>query len=116
MLLRNEIPIAKKYRIVPSEGWVVIRKVIRGEEVTPDGIILPEAKEDRSQVGEVVSLSSCARRIALTGVEIPWDIAEGDLVIFTNFPMDIPAVEELTGEKNLVMVRAEEIWGRANLI
>ncbi len=106
--------IAKKYRIIPSEGWVIIRKLIRGEEMTPDGIIIPESKDDRSQRGEVVELGSCARRIPLTGVEVPWDIAVGDMVIFTNYPMDIPDVEELTGEKNLVMVRAEEIFGRAS--
>jgi co-chaperonin GroES (HSP10) len=105
--------VAKKYRIIPSEGWVVIRKLIRGEEVTEGGVILPETKDDRSQRGEVLELGSCARRIPLTGVEVPWDIAVGDMVIFTNYPMDIPDVEELVGEKNLVMVRAEEIFGRA---
>jgi co-chaperonin GroES (HSP10) len=101
-----------KYAIRPREKWVIIRKFIRGEQVTDEGVIIPEAKDDRSQRGEVVALSSCAGRTA-NGVEIPWDIAVGDTVIFSNYAMDIPAVEELTGEKNLALVQADEVFGVA---
>jgi len=104
--------VAKKYAIRPRDKWVVIRKFIRGEQVTEEGVIIPEEKDSRSQRGEVVALSSCAGRTAM-GTEIPWDIKVGDVVIFTNFPMDIPAIEELTGEENLVLVQADEVFGVA---
>ena len=104
--------VKKKFKIIPREKWVIIRKQLRGENVTEEGIILPESQDDRSQHGEVVELSRCAGRTA-DGTEIPWDIEVGDTVIFTNFPMDIPAVEELTGEKDLVLVQADEVFGRA---
>jgi co-chaperonin GroES (HSP10) len=104
--------VAKKYVLFPREKWVIIRKQLRGEQVTEEGLIIPETRDDRSQRGEVVALSSCAGRTA-NGVEIPWDIQVGDTVIFTNYPMDIPAVEELTGEKDLVLVQADEVFGRA---
>ena len=105
--------VAKKYRLIPRDKWVVIRKFVRGEQVTEEGVIIPEEKENRSQRGEVVALSSCAGRTS-NGVEIPWDINVGDIVIFTNFPMDIPAIEELTGERDLVLVQADEVFGRAD--
>jgi co-chaperonin GroES (HSP10) len=104
--------VAKKYAIRPRERWVVIRRFIRGEQITEEGVIIPEEKENRSQRGEVVALSSCAGRTA-NGVEIPWDIKVGDTVIFSNFAMDIPAVEELTGEENLALLQADEIFGVA---
>jgi len=110
--MQTETAVAKKYSIIPREKWVIIRKFIRGEQVTDDGIILPETKDDRSQRGEVVALSCCAGRTS-EGVPIPWDIEVGDMVIFTNYPMDIPAVEELTGESNLVLVQADEVFGKA---
>jgi len=103
---------AKKYAIRPRERWVVIRRFIRGEAVTDGVLVLPEEKENRSQRGEVVALSSCAGRTS-TGQEIPWDIKVGDTVIFSNFAMDIPAVEELTGEDNLALLQADEIFGVA---
>src|ERR1700693_5560784 len=104
--------VAKKCKIRPREKWVIIRKFLRGEEVTDGGVILPETKDDRSQRGEVYALSNCAGRDR-EGNEIPWDIKVGDTVIFTNYPMDIPAVEELTGEANLVLVQADEVFGVA---
>jgi chaperonin GroES len=100
---------AKKYKLRPREKWVIIRKFLRGEEVTDGGVIVPETKDDRSQRGEVVAISKCAGR-NLDGSEIPWDIAVGDMVFFTNYPMDIPAVEELTGDPNLVLVQADEVF------
>jgi co-chaperonin GroES (HSP10) len=102
----------KKYVLVPREKWVVIKKFLRGEQVTDEGVIIPETKDDRSQRGVVFALSNCAGRDR-EGNPIPWDIEVGDVVIFTNYPMDIPAVEELTGEKDLVLVQADEVFGKA---
>ncbi len=40
---------------------------------------------------------------------------EAGYVIYTNFPMDIPDIEELTGEKSLHLVLDEEIYARFRL-
>lgn len=105
----------RKVSIRPRERWVLIRKLIRGEEVTEGGVILPGEKDERSQRGEIVALSSCAGRDR-NGNEIPWDIAIGDLVIFSNYAMDVPAIEELTGEKNLALVQADEVFAVAEQV
>jgi co-chaperonin GroES (HSP10) len=112
MKLATAEAVAKKYAIRPRDRWVVIKKFIRGEEVTDGGVIVPETKDDRSQRGIVFALSNCAGRDR-EGNDIPWDIKVGDVVIFTNYPMDIPAVEELTGEKDLVLVQADEVFAVA---
>ena len=104
--------VARKVRIRPREKWVLIRKLIRGEEVTDGGVILPGEADERSQRGIVVALSNCAGRDR-EGHAIPWDIKEGDLVVFSNFAMDVPAIEELTGEKNVFLVQADEVFGVA---
>lgn len=83
---------------------MLVRKFIRGEQVTEEGVIIPEEQDSRSQRGVVVGLSHRGN---------PWDIEIGDTVIFTNFPMDIPAIEELTGEKDLVLVQSDEIFAVA---
>ena len=102
--------VAKKVRIRPREKWVLIRKLIRGEEVSDGGVIKPAEADERSQRGEVVGLSNCAGRDRM-GLEIPWDIKVGDQVIFSNFAMDVPAIEEVTGEKNIFLVQADEVFG-----
>ena len=114
--MQSAVAVEKQIKIRPRGNWVVIKKVIR-EEVIQDGVIVPGAenlitKDDRSQRGIVVALSKSAGRDRW-GSEIPWDIAIGDTVIFTNYPMDIPAVEELTGETNLVLVQADEVFAVA---
>lgn len=93
--------VEKRFTIRPREEWVLLRKLIRGEEMV-DGVIRPEAKDERSQRGQVVSVPS---RIL--------DLHPGDIVIFTNFPIELPDLEDLTGDKNLCLVRGEEIFAVA---
>jgi co-chaperonin GroES (HSP10) len=89
----------KRYVIEPLGKWVVIRKIEIQELETEGGVVLPGG--GRSQRGEVVAVPD--------GV----NLAPGDIVIYTNFPMDIPDVEDMTGEKNLHLVLEEEIYARA---
>lgn len=89
----------KRYVIEPLGKWVVIRKIEIVETETEGGIIL--AAGGRSQRGEVVAAPGGSQVVA------------GDIVIYTNFPMDIPDVEDMTGEKNLHLVLEEEIYARA---
>lgn len=82
----------------PLQKWVLIRKVFREERTTDAGLVLKAG--ERSQRGIVVAAPE----------EVPLDA--GDLVIFTNFPIELDDIEELTGEKNLMLVRYEEIYAR----
>ena len=83
-------------RIRPLQQWVLIRKVEREETTTQAGVVLVAG--GRSQRGIVVAVPK----------EVP--LNEGDMVIFTNFPIELEDIEEVTGEKNLKLVRYEEVY------
>ncbi len=96
----------KMWKIEPRHKWVLIRKFVRTERKVGDVVQPGEGTpgfEARSQRGTVVAAAEG------TG------LLEGDLVIYTNFPMDIPDIEELTGEKGLHLVLDEEIYARFRL-
>lgn len=91
----------QKYQIFPRHKWVLVRKHVRAEVKQGDVMLPGEGTpgfEIRSQRGTVV--------MAPEGT----GLMEGDLVLYTNFPMDIPDIEDLTGEKNLQLVLDEEIY------
>jgi hypothetical protein len=91
------------FDIEPRGSWVLVRKYIRTEAKLGDVVLPGEGTpgfEARSQRGTVV------RAPEKTG------LVEGDLVLYTNFPMDIPDIEDLTGEKNVHLVLDEEIYAR----
>lgn len=96
--MKAQAQVAEKvqYDVQPLQKWVLIRKVFRKESVTEGGLILKAG--ERSQRGEVVAAPP----------DIPLD--PGDMVIFTNFPIELEDLEELTGDKNLKLVRYEEIY------
>lgn len=85
------------YDVIPLGPWAVIRKHLRGETQAGGVTILAQ---ERSSVGEVV---------ATNGV-LP--VKPGDLVLFSNFAMEVKDCEELTGEKELFLVREEELYAR----
>lgn len=94
-----------KWEIEPRNKWVLIRKLTQEETQTADGVVLPGEGSPlfnaRSQRGIVVA--------APEGV----GLAKGDVVIYTNFPLEIPDIEEFTGERNLHLVLEEEVYARA---
>lgn len=94
-----------QHTIRPRNQWVLIKKIEREEMQTGDGIILPGG--GRSQRGRIVAVA-----------KMPWwkrslDLNVGDIVVYTNFPIELEDLEELTGEKNLHLVREEEIYAVA---
>lgn len=94
-----------QHTIRPRNQWVLIKKIEREEMQTGDGIILPGG--GRSQRGRVVAVA-----------KMPWwkrnlDLNVGDIVVYTNFPIELEDLEELTGEKNLHLVREEEVYAVA---
>lgn len=91
------------FDIEPRGSWVLVRKFIKSESKKGDLTLPGEGTpgfEARSQRGTVV------RAPEKTG------LMEGDLVLYTNFPMDIPDIEDLTGERNVHLVLDEEIYAR----
>jgi len=90
----------KKYALKPRGKWVLVRKVTPPEKVTEGGIIV-DMSQARSAQAEVIEVGS----------EV-LDLGPSDLVLMSNFPMEIEDVEELTGEKNLYLIREEEIYSR----
>lgn len=89
-----------KFGIQPFGKWVLIRKVIREQAKNEAGIILPGG--GRSSRGEVLAVGNEAQHIHV-----------GDLVVFTNYPIELEDIEELTGDDELKLVRAEEVYARA---
>jgi len=88
----------KRKRLRPRHEWVVIRKVGAKDKLAKSGILITEGQA-KSSLGEVVSFS-----------EKVTDLVRGDLVVFTNFAIQLEELEDATGEKNLYLVRDEEIY------
>ena len=87
----------KKFEIEPLQMWVLIRKVER-QEVIKDGVV--QVAGGRSSRGVVVAAAK----------DVP--LSAGDFVIFTNFPIELEDLEEVTGDRSLKLVRYEEIYAR----
>lgn len=89
--------VAARFRIEPLNQWVLIRRHSAGEKKTEAGVVIPEGQA-RSSRGEVVA--------AAPGLAV----IPGDEVIFTNFPIELEDLEEVTGDRLLNLVRMEEIY------
>lgn len=94
-----------QHTIRPRNQWVLIKKIEREEMQTGDGIILPGG--GRSQRGRVVAVAKALWWKRSLGLNV------GDIVVYTNFPIELEDLEELTGEKNLHLVREEEVYAVA---
>lgn len=107
----DEVGVRKtlKYEIYPRNEWVLIKKLERQETFTDDGIILPGG--GRSQRGVVVGVAKLPWWKRWFGNGVP--LKKGDIVVYTNFPIQLEDLEELTGEKNLELVRDEEVYSVA---
>jgi co-chaperonin GroES (HSP10) len=96
----------KRYRIRPRHEWVVVRKEVQGERITADGVVVPEREQMRSFRGVVVDVSD--------GIV---DLKAGDRVIYSAYPMEMEDdIVELTGDRNLFMVRDEEVYATLEAI
>jgi co-chaperonin GroES (HSP10) len=104
-LRREAVPLSqiKRKKVVPLNKWVVIRKYKNPDKLTDGGMVLTET-ETKSSVGEVMAVSK--------EVERDGDISVGDLVVYTAFPIEIEDIQAFTHDKELQLVRYEEIYGR----
>jgi co-chaperonin GroES (HSP10) len=101
----------KKYVVRPRHGWVIVRKLSLDEIVTEAGVFVDRSQAKTYQA-EVVEASDVMRN----GKIVASDLKRGERVIITAFSMTFEDLEELTGEKDLLMVRDEEIYARAEEI
>lgn len=81
--------------------WVLIRMIAKEERVTAGGLII-SAGQAKTRHGEVIDRSPAIK-----------DLEPGDIVIFTNFVNEVEDVEELTGRRDLYLVRDEEVYAKA---
>lgn len=96
---QSETPEApkQKWKARCINDWVLIEKLEFKDYVTSGGVHIPKSME-RSSRGIVRAASPKT------------DLKEGDLVIFTNFPIEVKDPEEMLGIENLKLVRYEEVY------
>jgi co-chaperonin GroES (HSP10) len=82
----------------PRGEWVLVKRLTQDQEVTEAGVILDKSQR-KSSVGVVQAVGSKVD-----------DLFAGDEVLFSKFAMTLDDVEEQTGEKDLFLVRGEEIY------
>jgi len=70
---------AKKNSIKPLFDYVLI-KPLKGEEVTPSGIVLPDSAKEKPQVGEVMAVGPGA--LTDQGKILPMLIKVGQKVLY----------------------------------
>lgn len=89
----------KFFKLKARGKWVLIRMVPREERRTEGGIVVSTAQA-KTQHGVIVDFDPSE----VKHLEI------GQHVVFTNFVTELDDVEELTGERNLYLVREEEVY------
>jgi len=103
---QDTVPASRKFYELKARGkWVLIRMIAQEERISEGGIRIREAQA-RTQHGHVVDVDTAEVR----------GLAVGQIVVFTNFPNALDDVEELTGERDLYLVREEEIYAAAEEI
>jgi co-chaperonin GroES (HSP10) len=90
--------------IEPRGDWVLIQKIEKEDTKTGGNVILPGG--GKSNRGIVVAAPEKDTK------DRPTKLETGDAVIFTNFPQFLEDLEDLTGQKNLYLVRVEEIYAK----
>lgn len=95
----------KFYTLKARDQWVVIRMVSR-EEIKSEGGIVIKTAQAKTQHGVVEDVDKSVVK----------DLEVGQHVVFTNFVTTLEDIEELTGRRDLYLVRSEEVYARAEEI
>lgn len=90
----------KKHRLIPRLSWALIRKTSLDEEVTEAGVIL---KRDNVKLHQG-TIEAVGAEAAAFGLFV------GQQVLYSAFGMKLDDIELLTGDKNLFMIRQQEIY------
>jgi len=84
-------------KVVPLNDKVVIKR-LEAEEKTAGGIVLPDTAKEKPKQGKVLSLGD--GRLLDTGKRVPFQIKEGDRVLFSSYAGNEVTVD---GEEYLIM-------------
>lgn len=101
------IVLKKSDRIVPTLGYLLIRPLGDGEEVTRGGIVLPGTVVDSFRKGEVIEIGP--GELTITGSRLPMPAKKGDIVLFS----ECRRVIRVGGEE-LQLVAHTEVSGVVN--
>src|ERR1700693_4686526 len=84
-------------KVVPLNDKIVVKR-LEAEEKTAGGILLPDSAKEKPKQGKVLSLGE-GRRLE-SGKRAPFQVKEGDRVLFTSY-----AGTEVTidGQEHLIM-------------
>ncbi len=88
-------------KVVPLNDKIVVKR-LEAEERTAGGILLPDSAKEKPKQGKVLSLGE-GRRLE-SGKRAPFQVKEGDRVLFTSY-----AGSEVTidGQEHLIMTEED---------
>jgi chaperonin GroES len=70
-------------KLNPLEDRIVVRPG-ESEEMTASGLVIPDTAKEKPQQGEVLAVGP-GRRAESTGELIPFDVAAGDVVVYSKY-------------------------------
>lgn len=88
--------------IKPLSDRIVI-ELSEAEEVSPGGIVLPDAAQEKPKQGKVVAVGP--GRISDEGELLPLDVKAGDVVMFSEYG----GTEITVGRKEYTVVRESDV-------
>ena len=84
-------------KVVPLNDKIVVKR-LEAEEKTTGGILLPDSAKEKPKQGKVLSLGE-GKRLE-NGKRAPFQVKEGDTVLFTSYAGSEVTVD---GEEYLIM-------------
>jgi chaperonin GroES len=84
-------------KVVPLNDKIVVKR-LEAEEKTAGGIVLPDTAKEKPKQGRVLSLGE-GKRLD-NGKRAPWQVREGDRVLFTSYAGNEVTID---GEEYLIM-------------
>ncbi len=84
-------------KVVPLNDKIVVKR-LEAEEKTAGGIVLPDAAKEKPKQGKVLSVGD--GKLLDSGKRAPFQVKEGDRVLFTSYAGSEVTVE---GEELLIM-------------
>jgi chaperonin GroES len=84
-------------KVVPLNDKIVVKR-LEAEDRTPGGIVLPDTAKEKPRQGKVLSLGD--GKLLDSGKRAPFQVKEGDRVLFTSYAGNEVTVD---GEELLIM-------------
>jgi chaperonin GroES len=85
-------------KIRPHRGRIVV-KVLEADTVSAGGIVIPDAATEKPNRGKTIAVGT--GRLTQTGVEIPPEVKEDDIVLFSKHAGQ---QVKINGEEFLILV------------